>query len=93
DDDAGDQGDDLDDEDDELADAEVPALEEIEDDVWDASLGQESVTLRSTQDQMVGGSEELEDLEDIDDIDDDTSALSAVSPQDDEPQGDDHDGD
>lgn len=93
DDDAGDQGGDLDDEDDELADAEVPALEEIEDDVWDASLGQESVTLRSTQDQMVGGSEELEDLDDIDDIDDDTSALSAVSPQDDEPQGDDHDGD
>lgn len=51
--------------------AEAPALEDIEDDVWEASLDQESVSLRIAQDQMVGGSEELEDIDDIDDIDDD----------------------
>lgn len=51
--------------------AEAPALEDIEDDVWESSLDQESVSLRIAQDQMVGGSEELEDIDDIDDIDDD----------------------
>lgn len=56
-------------EDDELV--EAPALEDIEDDVWEASLDQESVSLRIAQDQMVGGSEELEDIDDIDDDDDD----------------------
>lgn len=51
--------------------AEAPVLEDIEDDIWEASLDQESVSLRIAQDQMVGGSEELEDIDDIDDIDDD----------------------
>lgn len=62
--------------------AEAPALEDIEDDVWESSLDQESVSLRIAQDQMVGGSEELEDIDDIDDTDDDdTEPLNGVSPQ------------
>ena len=41
----------LGDEDDDLAAGEAPALEDIEDEIWDSSLDQESVTLHVVQEQ------------------------------------------
>ena len=72
----------LDDEGDDLAAGEAPALEDIEDEIWDSSLDQESVTLHVVQQQP---EEDFGDRED--------NGLLGLTPQADDDDGSDQDGD